>query len=260
MKKTYSLMLVGVMAFVPVTRAVDRIVTTTAAHRCGQLDRCHKRLGRWRHHQVRHSRRRAAFHPDAARRLPTHYQEQHHHRRLQPGGCLAQYRLDPFGEQRRPQDCSHFHQRQCPVHGNCLQQLLGFGDPEDLVMATANRRSLASSMPPTPWFKVYASNRLLLPIRSVQFGGDSKSICFAASPIGMCQNFRVSGCWFGIDPVTKQVAYMPDGTTVATPTIAIAQYDTAGLFNFPGTCGVAAGSANPRAEFNVFVTGLRVRL
>ena len=59
---------------------------------------------------------------------------------------------------------------------------------------------------------------------------------------------------------------MPDGVNLATPTICIATYGTgtngtiAGFPNInnwpgPGTVGVAAGSANPRAEFNVFVTG-----
>ena len=37
MKKTYLLVLVGVMALVPVTRAVDRIVTTDAATGAGSL-------------------------------------------------------------------------------------------------------------------------------------------------------------------------------------------------------------------------------
>jgi hypothetical protein len=99
--------------------------------------------------------------------------------------------------------------------------------------------------------------------------GDCKTICFAmdASDVSdlRCQGFHVSGCWFGIDPTTRQVAYMPDGTTVATPAICIATYGTGtngtpGAPNIrnnpgPGTIGVAAGSANPRAEFNVFVTG-----
>ena len=58
--------------------------------------------------------------------------------------------------------------------------------------------------------------------------GECKSICFAAVPLELggwkCQNWHVSGCWFGVDPVTKQVAYMPDGTTVATPAMCIASY------------------------------------
>jgi hypothetical protein len=104
---------------------------------------------------------------------------------------------------------------------------------------------------------------------TTQSAGVSKAICFASnSPEnggGRCQNFRVSGCWFGVNPTTRTVAYMADGVTVATPTISIATYNTdnaagggGGLttaFNFPGTVGVSARSANPRAEFNVFVTG-----
>jgi hypothetical protein len=67
-----------------------------------------------------------------------------------------------------------------------------------------------------------------------------------------------------VDPVTKQVAYAPDGTTVASPAICIASYRTQNAaggseptwnYNWPGTIGVAARSANPRAEFNVIVTG-----
>jgi hypothetical protein len=101
--------------------------------------------------------------------------------------------------------------------------------------------------------------------------GTCKSICFAAnSPEnggGMCQNFRISGCWFGIDPATKQVVFCQDtsgsglGTVVASPGICVASYRTRNAangttaYNFPGTFGVAVGSATPRAEFNVFITG-----
>ena len=98
-----------------------------------------------------------------------------------------------------------------------------------------------------------------------------KAICFAANSIenggGMCQNFRVSGCWFGIDPVTKQVARCEDplygyGNLVASPGICVASYRTRNAvnpemphWNYPGTVGVAAGSADPRADFNIFVCG-----
>jgi len=95
---------------------------------------------------------------------------------------------------------------------------------------------------------------------------DCKTICFAvdAPDVGplACQGFHVSGCWFGVDPATRKVAFMPDGVTVATPTICIATYGTGqnagpstNNYPGPGTIGVAAGSANPSAEFNVFVTG-----
>ena len=100
-----------------------------------------------------------------------------------------------------------------------------------------------------------------------------KSICFAAVPYELggykCENWRVSGCWFGVDPVTKQIAHCQDpiyslGTLLATPGICIASYrsrnavggvETNWNYNVPGTIGVAAGSANPRADFNVFITG-----
>ena len=98
-----------------------------------------------------------------------------------------------------------------------------------------------------------------------------KTICFAPDAADVssqaCQDFHVSGCWFGIDPATRQIAYMPDGTTLATPTICIATYGTGtngtpGVTNVgnitaysSGTIGVAPGSTNSRAEFNVFLTG-----
>jgi hypothetical protein len=41
-----------------------------------------------------------------------------------------------------------------------------------------------------------------------------------------CANWHVSGCWFGVDPTKKLVAYMLDGVTIATPGICIAAYRT----------------------------------
>jgi len=93
------------------------------------------------------------------------------------------------------------------------------------------------------------------------FNGDMKSIAICPDSAGQCANWHVSGCWFGIDPATRQAAYMPDGTTVAMPAISIAAYrsrdpdGTNPTYAQPGTIGVAAGSTNPAAEFNVFVTG-----
>ena len=89
-------------------------------------------------------------------------------------------------------------------------------------------------------------------------GGDSpciKSISFARSHERSCANWHVSGCWIGVDPATRTIAYLGDGTTVATPAIAIAAYrhrDVSGgalpdVYPQPGTIGVASGSADPRA-------------
>ena len=111
------------------------------------------------------------------------------------------------------------------------------------------------------------------PPDSANNGPYCKAISFAANSQenggGMCQNWRVSGCWFGVDPVTKQKAVCQDpfygiGTLVATPAICIASYRTQNAaggpeptwnYNWPGTIGVAAGSSTPRAEFNIIITG-----
>ena len=137
----------------------------------------------------------------------------------------------------------------------------GFGDSEQAILGFF-RASNA-------WVKGVAFLAAPSTSTSHAAGGDCKTICFAVDAPDVstqaCQNFHVSGCWFGVDPATRQVAYMPDGITVATPTICIATYATGtngtpGYPNIenppgPGTIGVAAGSADPRAEFNVFVTG-----
>jgi hypothetical protein len=95
------------------------------------------------------------------------------------------------------------------------------------------------------------------------FDGAMKAISICPDSAGQCANWHVSGCWFGIDPATRQVAYMLDGTNVAMPHIAIAAYRSRDpgspplnpTYAQPGTIGVAAGSTNAPAEFNVFVTG-----
>jgi hypothetical protein len=96
-------------------------------------------------------------------------------------------------------------------------------------------------------------------------GGDIKSIAFCADSLEVggenAGNWRISGCWFGIDPTTRNVAYLDDGVTLAIPAISIAAYRTRNndgsnvRYPQPGTIGVAAGAANPRADFNVIFTG-----
>jgi hypothetical protein len=98
-------------------------------------------------------------------------------------------------------------------------------------------------------------------------GGDQKGICFAHD-YGLDTNVldrlsysagsdaygHVSGCWFGVDPANPTVA------GVAGFLIGIAHYrhrDASGgtrpdLPNFGLTVGVAKGSTNANAEFNVF--------
>lgn len=88
-----------------------------------------------------------------------------------------------------------------------------------------------------------------------------KSLSFARDYVGSCANWHVSGCWIGVDPATGKIAYLSDGTTVAAPGIGLAAYrhrdatSSNPVYPQPGIIGVAAGSANPRAEFNVIITG-----
>ena len=91
-------------------------------------------------------------------------------------------------------------------------------------------------------------------------------------PFANAGHWHVSGCWSGLDPATGQPVYLPDGQ-LAAPEYAIGMQrnravNTA-LVNYAqdGTIGVAVASANPRAEFNVFLgvtaanlTGLNYRL
>jgi len=94
--------------------------------------------------------------------------------------------------------------------------------------------------------------------------GDAKALCFCPDYLGnggQCTNWHVSGCWFGIDPGPRQVAIMTDGQTVAIPAICVAAYRTRddsgnnAAYATPGCIGVSSNSPNPRAEFNVIITG-----
>jgi hypothetical protein len=141
---------------------------------------------------------------------------------------------------------------------------LGFGDTEQAILGFFRATNA--------WVKGLAF--LAAPITVTTQSPDTtknlcKTIAFAVDAPDVsslsCQGFHVSGCWFGVDPATRKVAFMPDGVTVATPAICIATYSTGGNTNGniqnnpgPGTIGVGASSANPRAEFNVFVTGYGV--
>lgn len=98
--------------------------------------------------------------------------------------------------------------------------------------------------------------------------GDQKGICLAhdygydtnvldrlSYSAGGDAGCHVNGCWFGVDPTNQTVAGVSAGL------MAIAHYrhrDVSGgprpdLPNVGLIVGVAPGSSNPRAEFNVFV-------
>ena len=279
MKKTYSLALVGVMALVPVTRAVDRIVTTDAATGAGSLTAAINALN---------NGDRIAFH------IPPEAGEVHYIQTPPDGYPLItnnNITIDGYTQGGASANTASIH----AANNAALKIVLTSTNGNALSMYSACTKSWGADIPNFGYGDseqavlgfFHATNATIqgLVIQATPFTATSqappnpsdspvcKSICFAANSFenggGMCQNWHVSGCWFGVDPTTKQVAYCEDplygfGTLVATPAICIASYRTQNAvggpestwnYNQPGTIGVAAGSANPRAEFNVIVTG-----
>src|SRR5262249_19160844 len=93
---------------------------------------------------------------------------------------------------------------------------------------------------------------------------DIKSIAFGRDYDGSAENWHVNGCWIGVDPADGQIKYVTDNssfTNIASPAIAIAAYrhrdanSANAVYPQPGIIGVASNSPNPRAEFNVIITG-----
>src|ERR1035437_6070155 len=269
MKNTCPLILVGVMALVPVTRAADRVVTTEAATGAGSLTAAINALK---------DGDRITFH------IPPEVGEVHYIQ-TPPDGypLITNNNITIAGGTQggAAADTSSFHETNnavlkivlCSTNGNATSMYsavvnaagfdypnLGFGDGEQALLGFFRATNA--------WIKGLAFLSAYQTSTSQEAGGDAKTMGFAPDAPDVstqaCQGFHVSGCWFGVDPVTKQVAYMPDGVNLATPTICIATYGTGtngtpGFSNITsyasGTIGVAAGSANPRAEFNVFFTG-----
>ncbi len=262
-------MLVGVMALVPVARAATINVTTDAATGTGSLTAAITAL---------HDGDTIAFH------IPPETGEVHYIQTPPDGYPLitnnnitvdggTQGGATPNTAPISAANNAVLKIVLCSTNGNAASMYsavtnaagidypnLGFGDGEQALLGFFKATNA--------WVKGLAFLSAYQTSSSYSAGGDSKTICFAPDAPDVssnaCQGFHVSGCWFGVDPVTRQVAYMPDGVNLATPTICIATYGTGtnGAPGFPnitsyasGTIGVAAGSPNPRAEFNVFFTG-----
>src|ERR1035441_8740585 len=269
MKNTCLLMFAGVMALVPVTRAADRIVTTEAATGAGSLTAAINALK---------DGDRITFH------IPPEAGEVHYIQTPPDGYPLItnnNITIDGGTQGGATPNTASIHAANnavlkivlCSTNGNAASMYssvtnaagidypnLGFGDGEQALLGFFKATNA--------WVKGLVFLSAYQTSTSFATGGDSKTICFAPDAPDVssnsCQGFHVSGCWFGVDPVTRQVAYMPDGINLATPTICIATYTTGtnGMPGFPNieasssrTIGVAPGSANPRAEFNVFFTG-----
>jgi hypothetical protein len=86
-------------------------------------------------------------------------------------------------------------------------------------------------------------------------------------------HWHISGCYSGLDPVTKQPVYLPNGELAAPEyVVGMQRHRNGGTvtnvnYAQPGTIGVAKASSDPRAEFNVFLgvtaanlTGLNYRI
>jgi hypothetical protein len=262
-------MLVGVMALVPVTRAADRVVTTEAATGAGSLTAAINALS---------DGDRITFH------IPPEAGEVHYIQTPPDGYPLItknNITIDGGTQGGAAPNTASIHAANNAIlkivlsstNGNALSMYsavtnfagidysnLGFDDGEQAILGFFRATNA--------WVKGLAFLSAYQTSTSQEAGGDAKTICFAPDAPDVssqaCQGFHVSGCWFGVDPVTRQVAYMPDGVNLATPTICIATYGT-GTNGTPGspnitsyssgTIGVAAGSLTPRAEFNVFFTG-----
>src|SRR6266566_1819837 len=270
MKVLHSITLIGLLALPPITRAATITVSTDVATGPGSLTAAILAL---------HDGDTIAFH------IPPESGEVHYVNTPPDGYPLItknNITIDGYTQGGAASNTASIHAANnaalkialTSTNGNALSMYsactnfagidypnFGFGDGEQALLGFF-RASNA-------WVKGFAFLSSYQTSTSQQAGGDSKTICFAVDAPDVstqaCQGFHVSGCWFGVDPVTRQVAYMPDGTDLATPTICIATYGTGTngtpgfpnieLFPGPGTVGVAAGSSNPRAEFNVFVTG-----
>jgi hypothetical protein len=269
MDKTYSLMLVGAMALVPVTRAATINVTTEAATGAGSLTTAINAL---------HDGDTIAFH------IPPETGELHYIQTPPDGYPLItnnNITIDGGTQGGATPNTAPINAANnavlkivlCSTNGNAasmysaVTNAAGFDYPK-LGFADDEQALLGFFKATNAWVKGLVFLSAYQTSSSYSAGGDSKTICFAPDAPDVssnaCQGFHVSGCWFGVDPVTRQVAYMPDGVNLATPTICIATYTTGtnGTPGFPniensssGTVGVAAGSANPHAEFNVFFTG-----
>ena len=241
MKRTYLLMLVGMMALVPVSRAATRTVTTDAATGAGSLTAAINALN---------NGDRIAFH------IPPEAGEVHYIQTPPDGYPLItnnNITIDGYTQGGASANTASIH----AANNAALKIVLTSTNGNALSMYSACTKSWGADIPNFGYGDseqavlgfFHATNATIqgLVIQATPFTATSqappdannspvcKSICFAANSFenggGMCQNWHVSGCWFGVDPTTKQVAYCEDplygfGTLVATPAICIASYRT----------------------------------
>jgi hypothetical protein len=272
MKKTYTLMLVGALALVPAARAVDRVVTTESPTGPGSLTEAINAL---------QDGDRITFNispgtPSAVHYIPTPVD-------AYPVITKNNITIDGYSQPGASPNTASIHEANnaalkivlTSTNGNAMSMDTslsaswgvpagsvdwGYGDDEQAILAFFHATNVT-----VKGLVIIGPHDTASSVTA----GTLKSICFAAVPKGLggykCENWHISGCWWGVNPVTKQLTYMPDGVTPAVPRICIASYrarNTPGgsepdwNYNWPGTIGVAAGSSNPRAEFNIMLGSL----
>jgi hypothetical protein len=268
MRRTYSLMLVGVLALAPLARAIDRVVTTETPTGPGSLTAAIQALN---------DGDRIIFN------IPPGAGEVHWIQVPTNGFPLItknNVTIDGYTQGGATSNTAPLHAANnanlkivlSATNGNALSMYsavtnyagfdypnLGFGDAEQAVLGFFKATNA--------WVKGLAIITAFTTSTSQEADGACEAICFAPDAPDIssnsCQGFHVSGCWFGVDPTTRRVSLDPDGFTVNTPTICVATYGTGtnGTAGGPNTTayasatiGVAAGSPTPRAEFNIFVT------
>lgn len=271
-------MLFGVLALVPVARATDRVVTTETATGPGSLTAAIQALT---------DGDRITFNISPSTPSVVHYiQTPIDGYRIITNNNIT---IDGYTQPGATYNTASIHAPNnaslkivlTSTNGNAMSMYwactnswgsdipnLGWGDDEQAVLAffhATNATVRGLVIQATPYTASTQSG----------FTGDlgtaplCKSIAFACNSLenggGYCKNYCVKGCWFGLDPVTKQAATFYEGNyvfdaLVATPWICVADYQTQNadgnnpVYN-TGTIGVAAGSTNAQADFNVFVTG-----
>ena len=275
MKVTYFLIVAGVMALVPVTRAVDRVVTTDASTGAGSLQAAINALN---------DGDRITFNiPPAAGEV--------HWIQVPPDGwpliTKNNITIDGYTQFGASPNTHGIHEANNAVlkivltatNGNALSMnhavtnYAGFDYP-NLGFENNNQEQaiLGFFKATNAWVKGFCIQAVPHTATSQSpdpSNNDCKAICFAPDALDIssnsCQGFHVSGCWFGLDPVTGQVATDPVSQAVLTPHMCVAAYGTGtngtpGFYTnnitaYPtGSMGVAPRSTNPRAEFNVCIT------
>jgi len=274
MKKTYSLVLVGALAFVPIARAVDRIVTTTAGTGPGSLTAAIVAAADGDTIKfnipgagVKYIATPAGGYPFITNNNLTidGYSQPgsspNTHSIHEPNNAQLKIVLDSRNGAGRPMGGPDGTTTLTDTNTWGAVTDSGWGVTEVAILPLYRGTNI--HVKGLGFLSSYSS--------SEPTGGDMKAICIATDVttaqdttnfFGSASGWHISGCWLGVDPATGQIDYTGGpGIEPSSSTIGIATYGCkqANAFHTVyaanGTIGVAKNSTNPRAEFNVIVCG-----